>query len=249
MFARNSRYFALPESSPVNAEGERLRGKNLRFIAPAGSTFLHTVQGRDRLDLMAYKYYQEPTRWWLISDANPYAFPLDLLDRSPVNEEVLALVSVDMQDRMNSLVGDLSALGQVRNPLPAFDHSSLAVLAVTSSLRQQVISRIASHGLHYLTSFAWDDGMTAGELFTFEDRTAKQAWAELMHDLRELPGVLAVQSMAQDGMVRLVYNSAMVERDRILRIIAMRSFAVDELHSEAIERLGAQVGIPPNGPA
>src|SRR5690242_1422136 len=92
MFDKSSRYARLTESSPVNADGERLRGKDLRIIPQSDGTFLHTVQSHDRLDLLALKYYGEPTRWWQISDANPdFPFPVDLLDRGPIYEETLGL--------------------------------------------------------------------------------------------------------------------------------------------------------------
>ncbi|HKE31548.1 MAG TPA: hypothetical protein VKD65_07475 [Candidatus Angelobacter sp.] len=250
MFAKNSRYFRLPESSPVNARGERLRGKDLRLIEPSPGTFLHTVQSRDRLDLLAVKYYQEPTRWWQISDANAaFAFPNDLLDRSPIHAETLAVVSVDMETRFNGLISDLTSLGQVRNPLMDFSESSVVVLSVTPPMRVQIINQIRARGLHYLHSFAWNDGMTAGELFRFEDRTAKQNWGLLTQDLKDLPGILELQSFAEDGVVRLVYNSAMIERARILKVIRLRSYDVNEQSSQSSERLGAQIVIPPNGVA
>ncbi len=248
MFAKNSRYFRLPESSPVNGRGERLRGKNLRLIDPSPGIFLHTVQGRDRLDLLALKYYREPTKWWQISDANPaFAFPVDLLDRSPIREELLALVSVGMESRFADLVTDLASLGEVRNGLMDSSESSVVVLSVTPPMRVQIINQIRSRGLHYLRSFAWNDGMTTGEMFRFEDRIAKQNWGLLMHDLQDLPGVLELQSIAEEGALRLVYNSAMIERERILKIIGARSYDVAQQLSQSIERAGAQIVIPPNG--
>lgn len=250
MFAKNSRYFGLPESSPVNAAGERLRGKNLRLIAPSPGTFLHIVQGRDRLDLMAFRYYQEPTKWWQISDANPdFAFPVDLLDRGPIREQTLALVSVDSEARFDGLVSDLTSIGEVRNPLMDFSESSVVVLSVTQFTRVQIINQIGSRGLHYLHSFAWNDGMTTGELFRFDDRIAKQNWGLLMQDLKNLPGILELQSIAEDGTVRLVYNSSMIERARILKVIGLRSYDVDQQLSQSSDRVGAQVVIPPNGVA
>src|SRR5258707_892578 len=87
MFAKGSRYRNLTQSSPVNGRGGRLRGTDLRLIEPTSGQFLHTVRDRDRLDLLAYKYYADPTRWWQICDANPqFAFPNDLLDRGPLQD-------------------------------------------------------------------------------------------------------------------------------------------------------------------
>src|SRR3954451_14170856 len=94
MFFLGSLYRTLPPSSPVDAAGQRLLGTDLRVIPPSGGTFLHSVQDHDRLDLLALKYYGDASKWWQISDANPeFAFPNDLLDRGPLVEEVLSLVS------------------------------------------------------------------------------------------------------------------------------------------------------------
>src|SRR5260370_28290881 len=107
MFAKNSRYARLPGSSPVNANGERLLGTNMRLIAATEGTFLHTVLGRDRLDLLALKYYGDPTRWWQITDANlKFPFPLDLLDRAPIQEETLRVVNPGLQTRFDELTVD-----------------------------------------------------------------------------------------------------------------------------------------------
>jgi len=38
----------------------------------------HVVVAGDRLDALAYRYYGDPTLWWVIADANAIAFPLDL---------------------------------------------------------------------------------------------------------------------------------------------------------------------------
>ena len=247
MFAKNSRYVRLPESSPVDAQGDRLRGKDLRRIPFSSGTFTHTVQTRDRLDLLAQKYYGEPTKWWQICDANPeFEFPLDLLERVPVREEVFSLVDGDAEKRFNALVAALTGLGAVRNPFMEASVSSVVVLSAPPVPRTQVLSQIAAQGLHFLRSFAWVDGMNNGELFFFEDRAAKLNWRLLLEALADTPGVLEAQSQSESGLVRVVYNSALAGRDTVLKRIALQGYALDPALSNPVERIGDAIVIPPN---
>lgn len=247
MFAKNSRYARLPESSPVDARGDRLRGKDLRRIPFSAGTFLHAVQNRDRLDLLAMKYYGEPTKWWQICDANPqFEFPLDLLERLPVREEVFGLVDGHANERYNALVTALAGLGAVRNPLMEASVSSLVVLSNPPVPRAQVVTAIGAQGLHFLRSFAWVDGMNNGELFFFEDRTAKLNWRLLLEALARTPGVLEVGSQSEAGLVDVIYNSAVVGRDAILNRIAMQGYALDPALSDSVERIGEAIVVPPN---
>ncbi|HZD96367.1 MAG TPA: hypothetical protein VE133_19040 [Candidatus Sulfotelmatobacter sp.] len=247
MFAKNSRYARLPESSPVDAQGERLRGKDLRRIPFSTGTFLHTVQNRDRLDLLGMKYYSEPTKWWQICDANPQLeFPLDLLNRAPVREETFGLVDGQAEERFNALVKAIIGLGTVRSPLMEASVSSLVVLSVTPALRAQVISQIAAHGLHFVRSFAWVDGMNDGELFYFEDRAAKMNWRLLLEGLTGTPGVLDVQSQSESGFLSVIYNSAVVRRESILGRIMTQGYALEPALSDSVEQVGKAIVIPPN---
>ncbi len=82
MFFKGSRYKELPEIKTADAKGQTARSKMLRRIPDTPGTFLHTVCQTDRLDLLAYKYYGDPQKWWLICDANPgVALLTDLADR------------------------------------------------------------------------------------------------------------------------------------------------------------------------
>lgn len=40
----------------------------------------HQVDGDDRLDLLAQRYFSDPLQYWRIADANPSTAPEDLLD-------------------------------------------------------------------------------------------------------------------------------------------------------------------------
>ena len=60
MFSRISRYRTLPDIVTTDAEGRTLVSKTLRPLPQVSGTFRHTVEDADRLDHLAYKYYQQP---------------------------------------------------------------------------------------------------------------------------------------------------------------------------------------------
>lgn len=248
MFAKNSRYATVPTSSPVDAKGENLLGTNVRIIPPATGTFQHRVLGRDRLDLLALKYYGDPTRWWQISDANPeVALPTDLLDRTPIQEELLSLASPAMQARFDNLIAALTAAGEsVLFPLMDLPESSLVVLQMTPAIRTQTIADIGAAGLHFMRSFAWADGVTTGEIFYFEDLAAKQNWRALLEDLLAASGVLEVRSVVEDLTVNVVYNGAVISRGAILTLIGRLGFELVPASSQQVVQAGTQIVIPPN---
>jgi hypothetical protein len=85
MFSRISRYRTLPDVVTTDAEGRTLVSKTLRPVPQAPGTFRHTVEEADRLDHLAYKYYQQPGKWWRINDANPeFRSPQALLGKEPI---------------------------------------------------------------------------------------------------------------------------------------------------------------------
>lgn len=248
MFTKNSRYIIVPESSPVDAKGERLLATNVRVIPPTTGTFLHTVKGRDRLDLLALKYYNDPTKWWQIADANPnFAFPVDLLDRNPIREEIFSLANPAMQSRFDALRTAMVAAGEsVRFPTMDFSESSIIVLSVTPTIRSQTIAQIQLHGFRFLKSFPWFDGANSNEMFSFDDPKAKLNWRLLLEDLAEVPGTLEVISTAENLTLHVIYNSAVLAREAILRAADFRGFEVIPEASQRIEQTGAQIVVPPN---
>lgn len=115
MFFKGSRYKDLPEISATDAEGQTAGSKTLRWIPDTPSTFLHTVNQTDRLDLLAYKYYGNPKKWWLICDANPdFALPTDLLDRNPIMQEIFDLEPPEGDNEWPILIRALKALRGMR---------------------------------------------------------------------------------------------------------------------------------------
>jgi hypothetical protein len=85
MFSRISRYHKLPEVVTTDSQGRTLVSKTLRLLPEVSGTFRHTVEDADRLDHLAYKYYQQPQKWWRLSDANPeFLSPQALLGKEPL---------------------------------------------------------------------------------------------------------------------------------------------------------------------
>jgi hypothetical protein len=263
MFGKSSRYRNLPESSPVNAQNERSPGKDLRLIPPTPGQFLHTVHEGDRLDLLSFKYYGDPSRWWQISDANTeWAFPTDLLDRRPVVEERLVLTPDGFAERCDELRATLSGFGQVFPETTDFFDQTVArqpeflaatwtvVYAPSLTTRRKIIAEINDAGanvypLRLLRTFSWELAGQTAEAFTFEAPSAKSGWRRMIEDLTALPAMVELQSLIAEATVRIVYHSGMLARKTLLALIAAHGF--DPLpESGAVSRIGAQIVIPPN---
>jgi hypothetical protein len=85
MFTKQSRYYTLPDVIIRDESGQAQQSKSLRLLPEVTGNFQHTVEANDRLDHLAYKYYQRSQRWWHINDANPdFLSPLALLGKEPV---------------------------------------------------------------------------------------------------------------------------------------------------------------------
>jgi phage tail protein X len=248
MFARGSRYYNVSESAPVDAAGERLVGKDVRVIPDTPGTFQHAVAGHDRLDLLAYKYYGDSTRWWQIADANPaFPFPPDLLDRGPLVEELLALVDADNAARLQSLLATWNAIGQVK-----LQSSSLVIADIVVSFapaaRPQILSAIGQYGFRLVRSYTWTAGAATFEAFTLDDRDLKTRWRAMVQRLDAMPGLAAVLSNLAEATLRIAYNGAVVARADIVAAMGRSGFAISPTESQRVERIGARIVIPPNGP-
>jgi copper chaperone CopZ len=260
MFGKGSRYQNLDESSPVNAGGERLRGKELRYIPAAAGSYQHAVSEGDRLDLLAYKYYGDSTRWWQISDANPgHLFPTDLLDRAPVVGKRLSLVHATFQQRLALLLEDLRASGElisVEN-LPDdatggdFLRSTIAVeYEPSDDTHAFVLGKLESQkiGFHLLDSRRWgggDQGSRVVEAFSFDDVNAVADWHEMITALEDVDGVLNVRSRLMGVTLDVFYLETKVGDAEIVAVIEAKGFRLagaDALSS----RIGARVVVPPN---
>jgi nucleoid-associated protein YgaU len=79
---KGSRYESLARTPVIvtDAEGRLHAALRTRFIAGTLASYCHTVSANERLDLLAFHFYGDPTRFWLIADANPFMDPEDLLE-------------------------------------------------------------------------------------------------------------------------------------------------------------------------
>lgn len=259
MFLRGSRYRNLPESNPIDANGERLRGKDLRLITPPAGRFLHMVRDGDRIDLLSFKFYGDATKWWQIADANWADFPTDLVDRRPVVVERFVLRNLDFEGRFRTLVIGLGALGQVSTAVvssfngtspvdPSFVETSLIVsYPPAPTTHQAIVDAIqsAGTGFRFLRAFAWPNGPNTAEAFSFDDPVVWNSWRSIIAALGETSGVSDVVSNASEGALDVTYNSAMVSRESLVVLFAVSGFSLDD-GSVAFSSTGARITIPPN---
>jgi hypothetical protein len=79
MFFKGSRYEKLPTAKYTDALGRTVTYVTTRYIPPTTAYIGHSVADGDRLDLIAYRYFRDPLRFWRICDANLATWPEDLL--------------------------------------------------------------------------------------------------------------------------------------------------------------------------
>jgi hypothetical protein len=91
MFFRGSRYETVPEGVYVDAKGRQIPYKLLRIITAAPALQTHPVGPLDRLDMIAFRYYDDPEQFWRICDAHLALLPDELL-REPGRRLLIPLV-------------------------------------------------------------------------------------------------------------------------------------------------------------
>jgi nucleoid-associated protein YgaU len=80
MIFKGSRYQDTGTYQVTDATGRMTAALKIRFIPPAPAGYYHTFTADQRLDLVAYKFYRNPEKFWLIADANNQMDPEDLLE-------------------------------------------------------------------------------------------------------------------------------------------------------------------------
>jgi nucleoid-associated protein YgaU len=77
---QGSRYRQTPVIAPPTPSGETPRALALREIAQRPAVLEHLVVDGERWDQLAARFYGDPTRYWLLMDANLDELnPLNLL--------------------------------------------------------------------------------------------------------------------------------------------------------------------------
>lgn len=80
MIFKGSRYQGVKVNTVALPNGQSVAAFGIRFIPLTPAGFMHTFSGHERLDLIAYQYYRNPEKFWLIADANTAMDPEDLLE-------------------------------------------------------------------------------------------------------------------------------------------------------------------------
>jgi hypothetical protein len=70
MFFKGSRYEKVADAQYIDAQGRVIRYKRIRFVLDTPAVFNHLVAQGERPDLLAYRYYGDPLKFWHIADAN-----------------------------------------------------------------------------------------------------------------------------------------------------------------------------------
>lgn len=80
MIPKGSRYSNVATYQTTDAAGRLVTALKTRFIPSLPAGYFHTFTADQRLDLIAYKFYRAPEKFWLIADANMEMDPEDLLE-------------------------------------------------------------------------------------------------------------------------------------------------------------------------
>jgi nucleoid-associated protein YgaU len=80
MFFSDSRYLKVKDYTVTDPQGREVKVKRTRPNPNTVGDFRYQVKQGDRLDLLAWRFYRNPKKWWVISDANPtIMYPDELL--------------------------------------------------------------------------------------------------------------------------------------------------------------------------
>ena len=80
MIFKGSRYEKVGVYQLTAPDGQTVNALKIRFIPPTPAGYLHTFHADERLDILAYTFYRNPEKFWLIADANSEMDSEDLLE-------------------------------------------------------------------------------------------------------------------------------------------------------------------------
>ncbi len=80
MIFKGSRYENIGVYQVRGSNGQIVSALTIRYIPATPAGYLHTFTADERLDLLAYTFYRNPEKFWLIADANTEMDPDDLLE-------------------------------------------------------------------------------------------------------------------------------------------------------------------------
>lgn len=263
LFSQVSRYRKLPDVVVVDSAGRATTSKGFRLLTPAGGTFTHTVSDTDRLDHLAFKYYDQPRDWWRIMDANPGFLSPDSLigtDRfvttqvplswdgsSPPWTDLLGQLD-DRSGIEGSVLGTDDQLmpmvhvveGPVAFDIPPALTASLDISTRTQQIPAGLAAALAVHGLVFSASVRVAKFEAAAwRIIDLADRTVRT--------FRHLQpaGQLNVHASTFrfDWILTVSHNRAAIAPTDLLVVIAANGFAAGQ--PTEVHRIGKPIVIPP----
>ncbi len=81
MFFKGSRYAKVKTLEITDSKKQTIKYKATRFIPDTKARLTHKVQGGERLDHVAHRYFRDPERFWRICDTNKSMWPDDLVSK------------------------------------------------------------------------------------------------------------------------------------------------------------------------
>jgi hypothetical protein len=81
MFFKGSRYEKVDDYKFQRSDGSEVLLKKKRGIPVPEGKAIHTVHEGDRTDLLAYRYYRDPLKFWKLADASDEMNPEQMLDK------------------------------------------------------------------------------------------------------------------------------------------------------------------------
>ncbi len=82
MFFKGSRYADVETLEMEDAQGRTVGYKAIRFTPKTPARMGHEVEQGERLDHIAYAWFQDTERFWRICDANRGMWPADLEEKA-----------------------------------------------------------------------------------------------------------------------------------------------------------------------
>lgn len=263
MFSRISRYRKLPDVVIVDAKGRRLASKSLRLLPDVTGTFLHTVEEGDRLDHLAFKYYEQPRSWWHIADANPaFLSPEAMLDQKPWITLQIPLTWDGPAPPWSELLRDLLQIIGVEtavmgSPEQAFASSEILLPPPSFTLNPSLTAELDESGRTQVVTPALTAALLAeGVTLSTEIRLEKpDAVTWHLTDLQtgqtytfrhfENDGILNVyESIVRfQWSVTVKFNSITVSEAAILSQAESHGFTVGQ--ASEVRRIGKSIVIPP----
>lgn len=260
MFSKSSRYKKLDDVVFPDPKGREFASKAMRLLPVVEGVLEHVVEDSDRLDHLAYKYYQQPRSWWRICDANPaFMSPRSLIGKEPIKVAKLPVVYVGVSVPWHILkpllfthVGVEEVLfGTDDQPLPneeLFDGVILFSIAV--GMDAEIENSIYLQELTPVLSTAMSDAGFPVSSNIHIVKTSDNRW-ELTDQSNNSIFVFRIEgvelnvyqgNIKHDWTIIIKYNEINISESELVDIVDASDFTSET--SSEIGRMGKTIAIP-----